>query len=56
MGIRDRRNGPTMAHATYKADRGPAPSRERQLVAEQELAGGCAKTRQAPDLTGIVRR
>jgi site-specific DNA recombinase len=31
MGIRDRRNGPTMAHATYKADRGPAPSRERQV-------------------------
>jgi len=38
MGIRDRSNGPTLGHATYKADRGPAPSPERQAVELTETA------------------
>ena len=38
MGIRDRSNGPSLAQATYKADRGPAPSHERrQAVQEQTM-------------------
>jgi hypothetical protein len=36
MGIRDRSNGPSLAQATYKADRGPAPSPERRQAAQEQ--------------------
>jgi hypothetical protein len=47
MGIRDRSNGPSLANATYKADRGPAPSRERRQAELTLEASTAAKTRRS---------
>jgi hypothetical protein len=45
MGIRDRSNGPSMGEATYKADRGPAPSPERRQAARLQVEADAAKRR-----------
>ncbi len=42
MGIRDRSNGPSLAEATYKADRGPAPPPERRQAAQEQTMRGAA--------------
>jgi hypothetical protein len=46
MGIRNRQNGPTFGDATYKANRGPAPSPERRHAKLEDQARDCAKTRE----------
>jgi hypothetical protein len=42
MGIRDRSNGPSLAEATYKSDRRPAPSPERKQAELDQAARDCA--------------
>lgn len=55
MGNRHPRNGPSLSKATYKANRpSPAPSLERQLAAQEQLASDCAKTREFNKMGGAA--
>ncbi len=48
-------DGPTFRPGTMKVTRGPAPSPERQRIAEQDLARECEKSKRLAKLPDAAR-